>query len=86
MNSAIEQLPKLGLGGSLSLSSKPDPVKLFQIEGGAKFIEHAGLVDVERVVYEVKRVQDASAALFYHPSYINFFGSFPNSTTWLETT
>ena len=86
MSSTIEQLPTLGLGASLSLSSKPDPVTLVKTEGGPQFVEYAGLVDVERVIDEVERVQSAGAPVLYHPSYINFCGSFPNSTTWLETT
>lgn len=86
MSANIKELPTLGLGASLSLSSKPDPVTLVSSEGGPQFVEYAGLVDVERVIDEIQRIQSAGAPVLYHPSYINFCGSFPNSTTWLETT
>ncbi|MEM7027500.1 MAG: DUF692 family multinuclear iron-containing protein [Pseudomonadota bacterium] len=86
MTTDLSQLPTLGLGASLSLSSKPDPVTLVKSEGGPQFVEYAGLVDVERVIDEVARIQAAGAPVLYHPSYINFCGSFPNSKTWLETT
>ena len=49
MSTIIEQLPTLGIGASLSLSSKPDPVTLVNSAGGPSFVEYAGLVDVERV-------------------------------------
>ncbi len=82
----IAQLPTLGLGASLSLSEKPDPVALVQTEGGPGFVEYAGLVDVEAVIDEVERVRRAGASILYHPSYINFCGSYPNSPAWLAAT
>ena len=86
MNKEIEALPTLGIGASLSLSSKPDPVTLVKTKGGPAFVEYAGLVDVEAIIDEVSRVHDAGASVLYHPSYINFCGSYPNSTDWLEET
>lgn len=82
----IEQLPTLGVGASLSLSSKPDPVALVNSAGGPSFVEYAGLVDVEAVIDEVERVRAAGAPVLFHPSYINFCGSFANSSIWLEET
>lgn len=82
----LDALPTLGVGASLSLSSSPDPVKLVQASGGPAFVEYAGLVDVERVIDEVERVHATGAKVLYHPSYINFCGSFPNSEVWLRAT
>jgi uncharacterized protein len=86
MSLIIEQLPTLGVGASLSLSSKPDPVALVRSVGGPSFVEYAGLVDVEAVIDEVERVRMAGASVLFHPSYINFCGSFANSSIWLEET
>jgi len=86
MGILIEQLPTLGIGASLSLSSKPDPVALVNTPGGPSFVEYAGLVDVDAVIDEVKRVRAAGVPVLFHPSYINFCGSFANSTVWLEET
>ena len=86
MNNLFQQLPSLGIGASLSLSSEPDPVELVRQPGGPSFIEYAGLVDVDAVIEEVLRIQEAGAELLFHPAYINFCGSFPNSTSWLEET
>ncbi len=86
MKTDIADLPVLGVGASLSLSSKPDPVSLVKAQGGPSFVEYAGLVDVEAVIDEVNRVHEAGAPVLYHPSYINFCGSYPNSRDWLEET
>ena len=86
MTTIFEQLPTLGVGASLSLSSKPDPVSLVRAKGGPSFVEYAGLVDVDAVIDEVDRVHSAGAPVLYHPSYINFCGSYPNSRDWLEAT
>jgi len=86
MSYHIKALPALGVGASLSLSSKPDPVTLVKAKGGPSFVEYAGLVDVDAVIGEVNRVHEAGASVLYHPSYINFCGSFPNSKDWLEAT
>ena len=86
MGVLIEQLPALGVGASLSLSSKPDPVALVNSAGGPGFVEYAGLVDVDAVIDEVNRVRAAGAPVLFHPSYINFCGSFANSSVWLEET
>ncbi len=86
MSSSIEQLPTLGVGASLSLSSDPDPVSLVKAKGGPAFVEYAGLVDVDAIIDEVDRVRAAGVPVLYHPSYINFCGSYPNSKVWLEET
>jgi hypothetical protein len=62
MSTIIEQLPTLGVGASLSLSSKPDPVSLVNSAGGPGFVEYAGLVDVDAVIDEVERVRAGGAA------------------------
>jgi len=82
----IEELPFLGLGASLSLSSRPDPVKLVKAEGGPSFVEYAGLADVDQVIEEVERVRGAGVPVLYHPSYINFCGSWANDGAWLAAT
>ncbi len=82
----LDTLPTLGVGASLSLASDPDPVSLVKADGGPAFVEYAGLVDVDRVIDEVKSIQAAGAPVLYHPSYINFCGSFPNADSWLEST
>lgn len=86
MSVIIEQLPTLGIGASLSLSSKPDPVALVNSTGGPSFVEYAGLVDLDAVIDEVERVRATGAPVLFHPSYINFCGSFVNSSRWLEET
>lgn len=86
MNETIAELPVLGLGASLSLAAKPDPAKLVTLPGGPAFVEYAGLADVEAVVEEVARIHDAGAPVLFHPSYINFCGSFENDPLWLEAT
>lgn len=82
----IDQLPVLGVGASLSLSAQPDPVTLVKAKGGPDFVEYAGLVDVDQVIEEVNRVRKAGAPVLFHPSYINFCGSYANSTAWLQAT
>jgi uncharacterized protein (UPF0276 family) len=86
MSVIIEQLPTLGVGASLSLSSKPDPVALVNSAGGPSFVEYAGLADVDAVIDEVERIRATGASVLFHPSYINFCGSFANSSVWLEET
>ncbi len=86
MSNLIEQLPILGIGASLSLSSDPDPVKLVRAKGGPSFVEYSGLVDVDEVIDEVDKVRAAGASILFHPSYINFCGSYRNSNAWLEAT
>lgn len=82
----FEQLPTLGVGVSLSLSSEPDPVALVQEAGGPRFVEYAGQAEVERVLPEVERIRTAGVPVLFHPSYINFCGTFPNAPAWLEET
>ena len=86
MSAALDALPVLGLGASLSLAARPDPARLVTLEGGPAFVEYAGLADVDAVVEEVARIQDAGAPVLFHPSYINFCGSFENDPAWLEAT
>lgn len=86
MNPAIPALPVLGVGASLSLSARPDPVALARRKGGPAFVEYAGRADVEEVIAEVQRVRDAGVPVLFHPSYINFCGSFPNARSWLDAT
>jgi uncharacterized protein (UPF0276 family) len=86
MNEAIAELPVLGLGASLSLGAAPDPARLVTLEGGPAFVEYAGLADVDAVVEEVARIHDAGAPVLFHPSYINFCGTFENDLAWLEAT
>ena len=82
----FKQLPVLGIGVSLSLAAQPDPVALVNTAGGPRFVEYAGLVDVGRVMAEVARVRAAGATVLFHPSYINFCGTFANSPEWLRAT
>lgn len=82
----IEQLPVLGVGASLSLSAQPDPVELAKKAGGPQFVEYAGRVDPDVILDEVSRIREAGVPVLFHPSYINFCGSYENSSIWLETT
>lgn len=86
MNNALTELPTLGIGVSLSLAAQPDPVALVNTPGGPRFVEYAGLVDVARVLPEVQRVREAGVTVLFHPSYINFCGTFPNHARWLDAT
>lgn len=79
------QLPTLGLGISLSLASQPDPVNLVKQPLGASFVEYAGLADVQSVWSHIQRIHQAGAPVLYHPSFINFCGSFANDSAWLQT-
>ena len=81
----LAQLPTLGLGISLSLASQPDPVNLVKHPLGASFVEYAGLADVQSVWPQIQRIHQAGAPVLYHPSYINFCGSFANDSAWLQT-
>ena len=82
----LDQLPTLGVGVSLSLASRPDPATLVRSPGGPRFVEYAGMVDADRIQSDVERIREAGATVLFHPSYINFCGSFPNNRAWLETT
>jgi uncharacterized protein len=86
MDNIFEELPTLGVGASLSLSSDPDPVSLVRAKGGPSFVEYSGLVDVDEVIEEVEKIRAAGAPVLFHPSYINFCGSYANSNAWLEAT
>jgi uncharacterized protein (UPF0276 family) len=84
MDGGGKDAPVLGVGVSLSLESEPDPVALARASGGPRFIEYAGRVDVESVREQVERVRATGVPVLFHPSYVNFCGSYPNSRTWLE--
>lgn len=84
MSDPLRGLPVLGVGASLSLAARPDPVALVAAPGGPDFVEYAGLVDVEAVIDEVRRIRAAGAAILFHPSCVNFCGSFPNADAWLD--
>jgi uncharacterized protein (UPF0276 family) len=83
---AIVDAPVLGVGASLSFEALPEPAALVRAKGGPSFIEYAGRVDAEAVRTHVERVKAAGAPVLFHPSYINFCGTFPNSRAWLEET
>ncbi|MES2919804.1 MAG: DUF692 family multinuclear iron-containing protein [Pseudomonadota bacterium] len=82
----LRDLPDLGIGVSLSLAAEPDPVALVRAPGGPRFVEYAGLADAAGVAAEVARIRAAGAPVLFHPSYINFCGSFANHASWLATT
>ena len=86
MSQQIDNLPVLGLCASLRLSAQPDPVKLVESSSGPDFFEYAGLVDVDEVIDEVGRIREAGVPVLYHPSHINFCGSYPNSDSWFQAT
>lgn len=86
MSEHISELPVLGVGTSLSLSSKPDPVSLVQKTQGPSFVEYAGLADVDQVIDEISRIRETGKTVLFHPSYINFCGSYQNSKHWLKAT
>ncbi|MDP2228469.1 MAG: DUF692 family protein [Moraxellaceae bacterium] len=82
----LEALPLLGIGVSLSLASEPDPVALVKMQGGPQFVEYAGLAEAMSVLPEIERVRAAGVPVLFHPSYVNFCGSFPNAPDWLAAT
>ena len=82
----FSELPVLGVGVSLSLSEQPDPVSLLNKQNGPQFIEYSGLADVASIKDEVTRIKNVGASVLFHPSYINFCGSFENSKQWLAAT
>ena len=79
MTASLQALPVLGVGASLSLEAKPDPVELVRARGGPSFVEYAGRLDIDEVRADVMRVREAGAPVLFHPSYINFCGSFANN-------
>src|SRR5688572_2688092 len=83
---SLANLPVLGVGASLSLAARPDPVALVKAAGGPSFVEYAGRVDVDEVQDQVQRVLAAGAPVLFHPSYINFCGTYENNAAWLEET
>jgi uncharacterized protein (UPF0276 family) len=86
MNSLFNELPVLGIGASLSLSAQPDPVSLVRRAGGPAFVEYAGLADVDAVLDDIDRLRSVGVPVLFHPSYLNFCGSYPNSAAWLDAT
>lgn len=85
MGNPLRDLPALGVGVSLSLAAEPDPATLAADPGGPDFVEYAGRVDAESIMDEVDRIHAAGVPVLFHPSFINFCGTFPNSTGWLQT-
>lgn len=83
---SLADLPLLGVGVSLSLASEPDPVRLAETPGGPDFVEYAGLAEAASVLPEVARIRAAGVPVLFHPSYINFCGSFANAPDWLAAT
>lgn len=81
-----QDLPTLGLGASLSLSTEPDPVSLANNPNGPSFVEYSGEVDISRVLDEIQRIKSAGIPVLFHPSYINFCGTHANSKQWLYNT
>lgn len=84
--STIAELPTLGLGVSLSLQAKPDPVALCRAKGGPQFVEYAGRASWSHSAVDVQRVRDTGVPVLFHPSFLNFCGTFPNDPSWLATT
>lgn len=82
----LADLPVLGVGVSLSLSASPDPAELARRPGGPRFVEYAGLAEADSVATDVARIRAAGVPVLFHPSYINFCGSFPNHEGWLAAT
>ena len=83
----LDQLPVLGLGVSLSLGEKPSPLSLYQQADNAnrpQFIEYAGLCDVNIVLEQLTPLLAEKIPLLFHPSFINFCGSFKNNSQWLD--
>lgn len=85
-NVSLQHLPTLGLGVSLSLGAEPSPLQMLSSACAPQFIEYAGLADIERIKQHIQPILDANCPVLYHPSYINFCGSFQNSEKWLEVT
>ena len=81
-----DTLPCLGVGASLSLQTRPDPAALVRTRRGPSFIEYAGNVSFPFVRDDVERIREAGAPVLFHPSYINFCGTFPNEPGWLAET
>ena len=82
------QFPVLGLGVSLSLGEEPSPLSLFQntqYDVRPQFIEYAGLCDSELIKEHINPLLSAQVPLLFHPSFINFCGSFKNDDKWLAT-
>src|SRR5690349_9122777 len=86
MRTPVDALPCLGVGASLSLQTRPDPAELVRAPGGPSFIEYAGNATLEAVADDVARIRGAGAPVLFHPSYVNFCGSFPNAPAWLDET
>lgn len=82
----LDHLPTLGVGVSLSLSARPDPAELARLPGGPRFVEYAGLAEPGSVLAEVDRIRAAGVPVLFHPSYINFCGTFANDPRWLDVT
>lgn len=80
----MENLPMLGVGVSLSLQAHPRPLALLDGPHPPQFVEYAGRVSVEDVAADVDQLAARNIPVLFHPSFINFAGTFPNNATWLS--
>lgn len=79
---ALDALPVLGVGVSLSFGVEPDPRRLAQQPGGPSFVEYAGPVQIDTVRAEVEALAAAGVPVLYHPSCLNLCGPWPNPPAW----
>jgi uncharacterized protein (UPF0276 family) len=80
---ALEGLPALGVGVSLSFGMAPDPVALARSPGGPSFVEYAGAVQHEHVAGPVAQLRELGVPVLFHPSCLNLCGPWPNPPQWL---
>lgn len=71
---ALEELPVLGVGLSLSFGMRPDPVALAQQPGGPSFVEYAGAVQPSLNLVHTQRLADLGVPVLFHPSCLNLCG------------
>lgn len=79
---ALDALPVLGVGVSLSFGVEPDPRKLAEQPGGPSFVEYAGPVQLDTVQAEVRALAAIGVPVLYHPSCLNLCGPWPNPPAW----
>lgn len=81
---ALQALPTLGVGLSLSFGMEPDPVAMAKTRGGPSFIEYAGAVQHEHMAAPVEALRRMGVPVLYHPSCLNLCGPWPNPKRWLD--
>ena len=81
---ALQALPVLGVGASLSFGVAPDPVDLAEKKGGPSFVEYAAPVQASLLAASIHALQALHIPLLYHPSCLNLCGTRPNSTSWTQ--